>query len=121
MFKSYFNFKGSIKRKGFLIATILSIVSFTLSFAVALIDLLLCYAVDYKPGVEPSLGIIGGSILFLATITMWFFLAQCTKRLRDISMSSLWLIVLFIPIANIILLVYLLTAKSIQNTTYSVA
>ena len=38
------------------------------------------------------------------------------KRLRDISLSGLWLLVLIVPIANIFLLVYLLFAKSTDNT-----
>ncbi len=118
MFELKFNLKGTINRKEFLLSMILSIINFIVCLAISMIDLFIHFGGDYKPG--PSLSFWGGIILFITTvmilITLWYFLAQCMKRLRDISLSGLWLLVLVVPIANIFLLVYLLFAKSTDNT-----
>lgn len=120
MFELKFNLKGTINRKEFLLSMILSIINFIICLAISMIDLFIHFGADYKPGATPSLGFWGGITLFAATImiliTLWYFLAQCMKRLRDISFSGLWLLVLVVPIANIFLLVYLLFAKSTNNT-----
>ena len=119
MFELKFNLKGTINRKGFLLSMILSIINFIVCLAISMIDLFIHFGGDYKPGTTPSLSFWGGIILFITTvmilITLWYFLAQCMKRLRDISLSGLWLLVLVVPIANIFLLVYLLFAKSTDN------
>jgi len=111
MFELKFNLKGTINRKEFLLSMILSIINFIVCLAISMIDLFIHFGGDYKTGTTPS---------FITTvmilITLWYFLAQCMKRLRDISLSGLWLLVLIVPIANIFLLVYLLFAKSTDNT-----
>ena len=112
MFELKFNLKGTINRKEFLLSMILSIINFIVCLAISMIDLFIHLGGDYKPGTTPSLSFWGVMIL----ITLWYFLAQCMKRLRDISLSGLWLLVLVVPIANIFLLVYLLFAKSTDNT-----
>ena len=120
MFELKFNLKGTINRKEFLLSMILSIINFIVCLAISMIDLFIHFGGDYKPGTTPSLSFWGGISLFITTvmilITLWYFLAQCMKRLRDISLSGLWLLVLVVPIANIFLLVYLLFAKSTDNT-----
>lgn len=126
MFESkFFNLKGTINRKEFLLSMILSIINFIVCLAISIIDLFIHFGVDYKPGTTPSLSFWGGIILFTTTvmilITLWYFLTQCIKRLRNISLSSLWLLVLIVPIANIFLLAYLSFVKSTDNTQENIS
>lgn len=106
MFKAPFSFDGRIRRIEYFLSGIIGGILGGIGYALGVGTAI--FGVASQSAGSLGIGLIFGFVVIIAS--MWFSLAQGVKRLHDVDKSG-WLILLcFVPIANLVLGLYMLFA-----------